>query len=61
MPWIAAALAARFVVSPFFFVARFIIYVISCGSAHLIPPVFVSSGPEGKGEGGYEVLVVVRT
>ena len=36
MPGVAAALAARFIVSYFFSLARFIIYVTSCGSAHFI-------------------------
>jgi hypothetical protein len=36
MPRVAAALAARFVVSYFFSLTSFVIYMISCGSAHFI-------------------------
>jgi hypothetical protein len=34
---VAAALATRFVVSCFFSLARFVVYVVSCCSAHFSP------------------------
>ena len=52
MPGVAAALAARLMVSYFFSLARFVIYVISCGSAHLVPPVSVSFGYPTAGRNG---------